>query len=90
MADYKKSVGFQQMTALASATAMTVPAGARIATIQAESQTVRWRDDGTSPTATVGNRIFVGDTLVYDAADLAVVKFIEEVASAKLNIHFYS
>lgn len=87
--EYTKQLGYQQMTSLSSATAPTVPAGTRYALIQAETQNVRWRDDGTVPTTTVGMRIFVGDTLKFDAGCLEYAKFIEETASAKLNISYY-
>ena len=89
MADYIKALGYQQITSLAAATALTVPAGTSKALIQAETQAVRWRDDGTSPTASVGMNLAVGDMLEYDSAQLAIVKFIEVVASAKLNISYY-
>jgi hypothetical protein len=89
MADYFRALGYQQITSLSTAQALTVPKGTARALVQPESQSVRWRDDGTSPTATVGNILAAGDTLEYDAAALEVVKFIEVTASAKLNIHYY-
>jgi hypothetical protein len=55
-----------------------------------ETQAVRWRDDGTNPTATVGMPLAVGDTLFLDTSALAVVKFIEQTASAKLNVSYYA
>jgi hypothetical protein len=89
MAEYMNALGYQQITSLSTAQPLTVPAGAARALVQPESQSVRWRDDGTAPTASVGNILAVGDTLEYDSASLAVVKFIEITASAKLNIHYY-
>jgi hypothetical protein len=58
------------------------------ALIVAEGQAVRWRDDGTAPTATVGMPLAVGIPLQYDG-DLTNIKFIEQVAGAKLNISYY-
>jgi hypothetical protein len=89
----KVARGFQQITSLSSAAALTIPTGADglkpiRALIHCESQAVRWRDDGTAPTATVGMRLQVGQELDYDA-DLTKIQFIEEVASAKLNITYY-
>ena len=90
-------LGYQQITSLSSATGLTVPqkdiaglAGSpRIAIITPEGQAGRWRDDGVSPTATVGMPLAVGVTLQYDG-DINQIKFIEQSAGAKLNITYYS
>lgn len=87
-------MGYQQITSLSAAVALTVPtagpgsAPARMAIIQAEAQIVRWRDDGTNPTASVGMTIAAADTLIY-TGDLTAIKFIEATASAKLNVSYY-
>lgn len=80
--------GYQQITSLSSAASLTVPSGAKRALIIAESQAVRWRDDGTNPTSSVGMTLSVGETLDY-RGDLSSIKFIESAASAKLNISYY-
>ena len=82
-------LGYQQITSLSSAAGLTPPQGATLALIVPESQNVRWRDDGTNPTASVGMPIFVGASLSYDG-DFNKIKFIEESASAKLNISYYA
>ena len=82
-------LGYQQITSLSSATGLTVPQGATLALIVPETQNVRWRDDGTNPTASVGMPIFVGASLSYDG-DFNKIKFIEETGSAKLNISYYA
>ena len=82
-------LGYQQITSLSSATGLTPPQGATLALIVPESQNVRWRDDGTNPTASVGMPIFVGASLSYDG-DFNKIKFIEESASAKINVSFYA
>ena len=90
-------LGYQQITSLSSAPALTVPqkdiaglAGSpRIAIITPEGQAVRWRDDGVNPTSTVGMPLAVGVTLQYDG-DINQIKFIEQSAGAKLNITYYS
>ena len=56
--------------------------------ITPETNTVRWRDDGTNPTASVGMPLAAGVTLQYDG-DLKKIKFIEQTASAKINISYY-
>jgi hypothetical protein len=81
-------LGYQQITSLSASTALTIPAGAKRAIIQAETQDVRWRDDGTAPTASVGMVISAGDRLAYTGS-LAAIRFIEAAASAKLNISYY-
>lgn len=90
-------LGYQQITSLSAAANLTVPATdksgnkqqATFALIIAESQPVRWRDDGTAPTASVGMTLAVGVPLQYDG-DLTNIKFIETAASAKLNISYYA
>jgi hypothetical protein len=84
-----RKLGYQQITSLSAATALTVPAGAALAIITPETQAVRWRDDGTAPTATVGYPLPVGAELRYDGDGLGVVKFIEQTASAKINVAYY-
>jgi hypothetical protein len=81
--------GYQQITALSAAVALTPPVGSRIATITAEAQDVRWRDDGTNPTATVGMLLTKGTPFQY-TGNLAAIKFIETTASATLNIAYYA
>lgn len=82
-------LGYQQITNLSSAVGLTIPQGATLALIVPETQNVRWRDDGTDPTASVGMPIFVGASLSYDG-DFNKIKFIEAAASAKLNISYYA
>ncbi len=81
-------LGYQQITSLAAAVGLAVPSGATYAIIQAETQAVRWRDDGTAPTASVGMTIPAGGELRYDG-NLRGIQFIEAAASAKLNVSYY-
>lgn len=82
-------LGYQQITSLSAATALTIPSGTSFCIVTPETQAVRWRDDGTNPTATVGYPLDAGVELVYTGAQLARLKFIEQAASAKLNICYY-
>ena len=82
-------LGYQQITSLSASTALTVPAGATMALIVAETQVVRWRDDGTAPTASVGMPLAVGTSLSYDG-DLKAIRFIQQTASATLNVSYYA
>ncbi len=86
---YSKPLGYQQITSLAAAAGFaSVPTRARLVMVQSETQSVRWRDDGVNPTASVGMIIAAGDTLFY-TGDFSAIKFIEVTASAKLNITFF-
>ncbi len=81
-------LGYQQITSLSTVKTLTVPAGTSYALIQCETQAVRWRMDGTDPTASVGMRLAVGEELRLDAA-FGTIEFIEEAASAKLNVQYF-
>ena len=81
-------LGYEQITSLSAGASLTVPERATRARISCEAQAVRWRDDGTSPTPSVGMHLAV-DTDLWYVGDLGVVEFIEETASAKLNVSYY-
>ena len=81
--------GYRQQTTLSAAIGLEgVPQGARAALIQAVTQNVRWRDDGTDPTDSIGMQLAAGRDMLY-TGDLAKIKFIEEAASAELNVAYY-
>jgi hypothetical protein len=82
-------LGYQQITSLSASAALTVPAGATRAIITSEAQGVRWRDDGVAPTASVGMILPVLVTLSYDG-DLNRIRFIQQAASATLNVSYYA
>lgn len=83
-------LGYQQYTSLSSATGLSnIPQGATLALITPETQSIRWRDDGTDPTASVGMPVTAGAYLSYDG-DLNRIKFIQQSASAKINVSFYA
>jgi hypothetical protein len=83
-------LGYQQITNLSAAVGLTVPTGARRALVIAETQAVRWRADGTDPSATVGMPLAVATVLDVALTNLAVIKFFEQAASAKLNVHYFA
>jgi hypothetical protein len=82
------SKGYQQITVLTAAVSLTVPAGATGAMIVADTQAVRWRDDGTAPTAAIGMPLPAG-TVLWCTGNLAVIQFIQEAATAVLNITYF-
>jgi hypothetical protein len=90
-------LGYQQITGLSVAKGLTVPTidpntgltvKANFALITPDTNGVRWRDDGTAPTASIGMPLAAGVTLQYDG-DLSKIKFIESTASAVLNVSYY-
>jgi hypothetical protein len=85
----ENALGYEQITNLSAAVGFTsIPAGTRSVWVCPESQAVRWRTDA-NPTATVGMPIAVGTTMEFTLAQLASVKFIEQAASAKLNVTYF-
>lgn len=81
-------LGYQQITNLATATGLTPPRGATFALIIPETQAIRWRDDGTDPTSAIGMPLGPTGILEYDG-DLRSIRFIQQAASAVLNISYY-
>jgi hypothetical protein len=82
--------GYQQLTQLSAVKTLTIPAGANYALIRCTGADVRWRDDGTAPTALAGYPLAVGEELQYDAVTgLANLRFIEQSASAEISVSYY-
>jgi hypothetical protein len=74
----------------ASLTAVGPPNGANFVLMQSEAQNIRWRDDGGSPTTTVGmllNSTALVPTL-YNG-QLGKIQFIDAVAGGILDASFY-
>lgn len=92
-----KIVGYQQITGLAAAAGLTIPtvdpngntAKPNAVLLQSEAQNIRWRADGTNPTATVGMRLLSTSLEpYYFDGDLKRIRFIESAASAILNVTY--
>ncbi|HEY7294248.1 MAG TPA: hypothetical protein VH916_04360 [Dehalococcoidia bacterium] len=88
-------MGYQQIGAgtLASATPLTVPSdsagrAASYAFIQVDTANVRWRDDGTAPTASVGVQLASAGSFWY-AGTLSAIQFIAVSGSPVLNVSYY-
>lgn len=82
-------MGYEKITGLSAAKGLTEPAYARYAIIQAQTQDVRWRDDGTDPTATDGMLLATSNAGFVYTGDIAKIKFIEVSASAVLHVSYY-
>ena len=101
--DNLQPMGFEQLTGINAATALASPAGslwsatagvpgtkARLAIFCVEGANVRWRDDGTAPTTSVGMRILKDTDMLY-VGDLKAIRFIDEAGggAAKVNVSYY-
>lgn len=84
-----RALGYQQISGAAAATALTIPAGTSRIIITVTAQAVRWRDDGTDPTAAVGYPLAVNVEMVYTSANMSRLKFIEQVAGTVINACYY-
>lgn len=82
-------LGYQQITGLTSASSLTPPVGARIASIQAEGGTLRYRDDGTAPTASTGMIISANGGVDYNG-NLSAIKLIAATSGAVANVSYYA
>ncbi len=73
-----------------------IPVRAVYAAIQCESKSLRWTDDGTVPTSSLGNLLpYNADTLpfselMYGRGPLYNIQIIESGMSAKANVTFYA
>jgi len=88
-----RSLGQQQIASFSTAKGWTVPSGTTLALVTAETNAVRWRDDGTAPTASVGYPLAVGSELAYDVVvgspGWEQMLFIPQTGSATLDITYY-
>ena|SRR5580765_3793428 len=87
-------LGYQQVTPVTSAATLTIPTGtaggqsARWARICAETNNVRYRDDGTSPTASVG-MVLLKDTCMSYSGSLSAIQFTPATSPAVLDVSYY-
>lgn len=82
-------LGYSQITSLGSAVTLgSIPTGAKMALISVSSANVRWRDDGTSPTTTVGMPMIAGQEFQY-SGDFTKLQFIAVSGSPVLDVSFY-
>lgn len=83
--------GAQYGLAVASSTALTVPATATIAMITVEGAAIRYTSDGaTTPTASVGMGPFpIGSSLTFNLVSLAGIRIIQTSASATIDVEYF-
>lgn len=87
--------GYQQIASFSTVQTLTLPSTtacggypAKFALIQTETESVRWRDDGTAPTASVGQLLATGVLLWYQGT-LSKIEFIPSSSSATLDVSYY-
>lgn len=88
---YTEPMGYQRLSSqdLATAKSLTVPAGAARAVIQNNgAQAARFRNDGTAPTASIGQRLTGGDAMDVTGS-LGSYQFIREAEGAQLDVNYY-
>lgn len=80
----------QNALGVATATTLTIPIGAAYATVCVEGAAVRWTWDGTTtPTASVGQPMLANSCTAFSgAAILANLKFIQQAATATLDVEY--
>lgn len=91
---YTKPLGYAQDTSISSASALpSIPAGARAAIIQASGGDIRWRDDGTNPTTSIGMLLVDGNSFLYtgdETTEGALTAFRVISAAGEVNVSYYA
>ena len=86
--------GYCQITSLGTAVTLVsgctsgVPASSTIAEICTEGVAVRYTDDGSTPTSSVGIPVSASTCFQY-AGDLRAIKFIQQASSGIIDVSFY-
>jgi hypothetical protein len=86
------SLGYQQMTSVSTASAASlpsIPSNAASVLVAVEISGIRWRDDGTDPTSTVGIPVSAGQSLCY-GNEVARFRVIGQTAGATINVTYYA
>lgn len=86
------SLGYQQATSLSTSSAInlpSVPSNAQSVTIDVEGSGIRFRDDGTDPTQSIGRPMSAGQSLCY-ANDPHSIRIIGQTAGATINVTYYA
>lgn len=84
-----RTKGFQALTVSNTAVGFTVPSGTEYAIASLEANNIRYRDDGTAPTSSVGLLITATSIFGVCQNSLDSIRFIRETADGLLNIEYY-
>lgn len=82
-----QQIGYLQQS-ISSATTLSIPQGTTLMVLSAEGNAIRWRSDGTSPTATVGQPLAVLQPLLISMAGINF-QVVPQTGSATINASFY-
>lgn len=84
--------GYQQLT-VTTLQSLTIPAACNgapvLAVIKVETQAVRYRDDGTAPTSSVGMPVAVTDAPIYYEGTISALQFIAQVSGGVVDVSYY-
>lgn len=97
------ALGYCQQTSVSTAVGLSsgsgacangIPSGSVFAVVQVENETARWRDDGTAPTASVGQPLTASTPIYFTSGVLnhtllADVQLIPETGSMTVDVSFY-
>jgi len=92
--DFISPLGYCQLTSVSASTLVSscsggIPQSTGWATLCVDTAAIRWRDDGTAPTASVGMPIAAGQCFYYSGT-FATLRVIAQSGSPVVNISFYS
>lgn len=82
-------LGFQTITVAGTSIGFTLPAGTRMAVASVQVDNIRYRDDGTAPTATVGTLVTAGSSIVVCAPSTGPFRMIRQTNSATVSVSYY-
>lgn len=83
-------IGYESLSVGATAVGLTIPARAEQAYGVLEDNAVRYRDDGTDPTADEGLLLPTGSVVVICSPSLGRIKFISDTGAAGiLKVAYY-
>lgn len=85
----RKPLGYRQQSITTAAAITSIPNGASAALVIVEGD-VRWRDDGTDPTASAGMPLLTNGFMWYYGNNMAALKFVSVSGSGvNVNVAFY-
>jgi hypothetical protein len=85
-----KPLGFEQISAPSTHTALTPPAGAYYGVLQTLNNSVYFRDDGVAPTTLVGMRIAAGESYTVPSVSTSCYVIQATTTAATVNVLYYS
>jgi len=88
-ASFGRAISFEALTVSSTAVALTVPTDIHSAFCSTDGETVRFRMDGSDPTATVGHKLPLDTFIEFYRDDLKHLKFIATGADATVFVTYY-